>query len=147
MPQMPPFEEPIKSDLAKGLAIGVAAAVVAPIALSALYGVGRPLARAAFKTGVLFYEKSRETMAEFGEVVEDLVAEARAELREEHLAVNQAAVAGAEQPEAASDSSMRHAETLVRVFDKGFSRFTSGAGDLRFLPAAMTVDCKSVVMV
>ena len=53
----------------------------------------RPLARAAIKSGLLFLNKSRETVAEMGEVVEDLVAEARAEIDEERTKANSATVA------------------------------------------------------
>ena len=55
---------------------------MAPVALAALSGVGRPLARAVIKSGIILYEKGRETAAEFGEVMEDLVAEARAEIQQ-----------------------------------------------------------------
>jgi hypothetical protein len=72
----------MNKDIAKGLAIGLGAAMLAPIALAAAGSFGRPLARAAVKTGLLFYEKGRETAAELGEMMEDLVAEARAELEE-----------------------------------------------------------------
>jgi Protein of unknown function (DUF5132) len=54
------------------------------------------------KSGILLYEKGRETVAEFGEVVEDLVAEARAEIQEAHAA-SATTVGGAEK--AASDAS------------------------------------------
>ncbi|MFA9459595.1 DUF5132 domain-containing protein [Thiohalorhabdus methylotrophus] len=68
------------SGTAKGLAIGLGTALVAPVAASALSGFGRPVARAAIKSGIIFYDKGRETLAEMGEVFEDLVAEAQAEL-------------------------------------------------------------------
>jgi hypothetical protein len=74
------YEDLFKGDTGKGLAIGLGAAIVAPVALAALSGIGRPLARAAIKSGIIVYEKGRETLAEFGEVMEDLVAEARSEI-------------------------------------------------------------------
>lgn len=43
-------------------------------------GLGRPLAKATIKGGLTLYQKGRVKAAELGEVVEDLVAEARAEL-------------------------------------------------------------------
>jgi hypothetical protein len=70
----------IKDETAKGLAIGLGVAVLAPLALTALSGFGRPAARAAIKAGLIMYEKGRETFAEMGEVFDDLVAEARAEM-------------------------------------------------------------------
>jgi len=68
-----------ENGVAKGVAIGlgmVAAGVVFAPAL-------RPVARAAVKTGILLFEKSREWAAEAGETFEDLVAEVRAELAEQ----------------------------------------------------------------
>ena len=90
------------NDLAKGVAIGLGAALLAPLALVAMSGVGRPAARAAIKTGLLMFEKGRETMAELGEVVEDLIAEARAEIEVEREVVNESAPTDA--PEAATAS-------------------------------------------
>lgn len=72
----------VKSDLAKGLAIGVGAALLTPVVLPALATIARPAARAAIKAGIIVYEKSREALAEVGEVLDDLVAEARAELEQ-----------------------------------------------------------------
>lgn len=70
---------------AKGVAIGVGVAVLAPVVITSLFGASRPVARAGIKAGLIFYEKSRETFAEVAEVVEDLVAEAQAEVTESHL--------------------------------------------------------------
>jgi hypothetical protein len=105
------FDDLLKGEAAKGLAIGLGIAVLAPVAMAALSGVGRPFARAVIKSGILLFEKGRETVAEFGEVVEDLVAEARAELQEAHAASASVASAaeeagsqgGATEPPAASE--------------------------------------------
>lgn len=75
-----------KSEATKSIAVGVAAAAAAMVVAPMLAKVGRPFARAAVKTGVIFYEKTRETAAEVGEVMEDLVAEARAELEKDEIA-------------------------------------------------------------
>jgi predicted DNA-binding antitoxin AbrB/MazE fold protein len=45
-------------------------------------GVGKPLAKAAIKGGIVLYEKSKGVIAEVGETLEDIVAEAKAELAE-----------------------------------------------------------------
>lgn len=74
------LQDLLKSETSRGVAIGIASAIVAPLILPALAGIGRPLARAAIKGGIVLYEKTRETAAEMAEVFEDLVAEARAEL-------------------------------------------------------------------
>jgi len=98
------FDDLLKGDTAKGLAIGLGAAVLAPVALAALGGVARPLARATIKAGIIVYEKGRETLAEFGEVMDDLVAEARAEVAQSHAGqsaaetVEEAAEGAAPQP-------------------------------------------------
>ncbi|MDV6343198.1 DUF5132 domain-containing protein [Nitrosomonas sp. Is37] len=76
-------EDFFKSSTGKGFAIGIAAAILAPVILPAVVQAARPLARAAIKSGILLLNKGRETAAELGEVVEDLVAEARAEIDEE----------------------------------------------------------------
>jgi capsid protein len=66
-----------------GFALGVGATVLARQFLPALKEVGRPLAKATIKSGIATYEKARETIAEIGEAVDDLVAEAVSELAEE----------------------------------------------------------------
>ena len=100
---MPQLDEMLKSDLTKGFAIGIGAALLAPLAVSLLSGAGRPLARAVVKTGILLIEKGRETVAELGEVFDDLAAEARADLREQQVAAQAAAAkAAAEAAETAT---------------------------------------------
>jgi hypothetical protein len=83
-------EDFFKNNTGKGIAIGIAAAILAPAILPVVVQAARPLARAAIKSGLLFLNKSRETVAEMGEVVEDLVAEARAEIDEERTKANSA---------------------------------------------------------
>jgi capsid protein len=56
----------------------------------------KPAAKAAIKGGLVLYEKGKETFAEVGEVVEDIVAEAKAELDEETAAAAAPAAAAAE---------------------------------------------------
>lgn len=100
---MPNIEDIIKSDISKGAAIGVGAALVAVAALPAIMRAGRPLARAALKSGILLLEKGREVIAEAGETLEDLVAEVRAELAQESEE-RAAAHAASEMPEAVASS-------------------------------------------
>lgn len=79
------LKNPLSSgDMIKGFALGVGVALLAPVAFAAMSGFARPASRAALKAGILFYEKGRETVAELGEVLDDLVAEARHELQESH---------------------------------------------------------------
>lgn len=74
------IDDLLQAESAKGLAIGIGAAVLVPVILPAVAALARPIARAAIKTGIIVYEKGREAVAEMGEVVEDLIAEARADL-------------------------------------------------------------------
>lgn len=57
------------------LAIGMGVAFLTPVALPFL----KPVAKAAIKGGVGFYEKTKGAIAETGETIGDLVAEAKAE--------------------------------------------------------------------
>ena len=79
MKQLPAM---LKSDAVKILGINLSVAILVPIAVGILAPVVRPAARAVLKTGILAYEKVREGAAEFGEMMEDLVAEVQEELQE-----------------------------------------------------------------
>jgi len=70
--------------LMKGVGIGLSAAVLLPVVFSTLAPILRPLARTALRAGVMVYEKGREIFEEFGETVEDVVAEVREELVDAH---------------------------------------------------------------
>jgi len=61
------------------ITIGIGAVVLTPILLPVL----KPLAKATIKGGVAFYEKTKGTIAESGEVIGDIVAEAKSELAAE----------------------------------------------------------------
>jgi hypothetical protein len=60
-----------------GITIAIAALVVAPLVRPVL----RPLAKQVIKTGLVLYDNASAAMAQVGEGVEDLMAEARAEMR------------------------------------------------------------------
>ena len=70
-------------DLLKGAALGVGVALLVPVAMIALAPVIRPLARTALKSGLMVYEKGRETLEELGETIDDVRAEVEEELTEE----------------------------------------------------------------
>ncbi|MGA2192353.1 MAG: DUF5132 domain-containing protein [Nitrospirota bacterium] len=61
------------------IALGVGAVVLVPVLAKA----AKPLAKAAIKGGIIAFEKGKEAFHEVGEVVEDLVAEVKAELEQE----------------------------------------------------------------
>ncbi len=79
---MAKIDDILKSGTTRGVVIGLGVAAAAPLALAAASTYGRPAARAAIKAGLVLYDKGQETVAEMGEVFEDLVAEARAEIDE-----------------------------------------------------------------
>ena len=68
-----------------GIAAGIGAVVLAPILIPAVAKASKPVAKALIKGGVIAYQKSRSAIAETGEVLEDLVAEVKAELAEQEL--------------------------------------------------------------
>ena len=74
------FEDGLKGNIITGLAIGVGTAILAPVIVPVLASIVKPLAKSAIKGSITLYEMNKEKLAEVKEVVEDLVAEARAEL-------------------------------------------------------------------
>ena len=66
-----------------GLAIGLVVIILAPAISPAIAAVVRPVAKASIKSAIILYEKTLELIAEAKESVEDLAAEAQAELAEE----------------------------------------------------------------
>jgi hypothetical protein len=66
-------------DFIQGFAVGVGVTVaVSAIAVTLVVG-RRPFARAVIRGGNMLVEKAREAAAEAGEIIEDLIAEARVE--------------------------------------------------------------------
>ena len=63
----------------KTLAMGMGLAILAPAAIPLV----KPLAKAAIKSGVSFYEKTKGAIAETGEVIGDIIAEAKSEVAAE----------------------------------------------------------------
>jgi hypothetical protein len=77
-----------KADLWTGLAIGVGL-LVAPVAIPILAQAARPLLKTAIKGGFLAYERASEIVADALETVEDLAAEAKAEVHAELAAAKE----------------------------------------------------------
>lgn len=78
----------LKNPTVRNTAIGIGVAVLVPIVAKALSPLVRPVARSAVKIGVVAYEKGRETFAELGEIVDDMIAEVREEMRTEQETVD-----------------------------------------------------------
>ncbi|MGV2829345.1 DUF5132 domain-containing protein [Myxosarcina sp. GI1(2024)] len=76
-----------KNNPLQTLALGMGAVILAPTVLPLV----KPFAKVAIKSGVSFYEKSKGAIAETGEVIGDIVAEAKAEVAAERA--KQASVA------------------------------------------------------
>ncbi|MGZ5075775.1 MAG: DUF5132 domain-containing protein [Methylobacter sp.] len=96
-----------KSGTPLGIAIGVGATVLATTiipALPALARTARPAIRAAIKSGILLAEKGRELAAETNEQLEDIFAEAKAELLSERE-IEQANAANDNKPAAGQEES------------------------------------------
>jgi hypothetical protein len=64
------------------LAIGAAAVLLAPIVLPVIASVLKPVAKGVIKGGILAYEGAMAALAETKETIEDLTAEAKAEISE-----------------------------------------------------------------
>jgi hypothetical protein len=71
---------PTGTQLLGGLAIGAAVVVLAPVVMPVVSGIAKSLAKAGIKGGLILYEKGRVAFEEARESVEDLAAEAKAEL-------------------------------------------------------------------
>lgn len=65
-----------------GIAVGLGVIILAPILGPALAKAGKPVAKAVIKGTINVYEKGKGALAESKEVLEDLIAESRAELAE-----------------------------------------------------------------
>jgi len=73
------FKDLFKSDVAKGVAIGIGIVALSPVVVPVVAKLSRPTARAAARYGNVLYDKGLETFAEMGEILEDFAAEVRAE--------------------------------------------------------------------
>jgi hypothetical protein len=82
-------------NIVTALAAGIGATLLAPVLVPILARAVKPLTKGAIKGGILFYEKGRESFAELSETVDDLVAEAKAEM--ETGAASASAVASSNQ--------------------------------------------------
>lgn len=77
---------PDLGDLAEGLGVtGIVGIVLLPVFLPVIGGVGRPIAKAVIKSGISFYERNKEALAELSETWDDIIAEAKAEVGEERM--------------------------------------------------------------
>ncbi len=75
---------PDVEDIVEDLGVpGIAAIVLLPVLVPVAAGkIGKPLAKATIKGGIVLYEKGKGVIAEVGESLEDIIAESKAELAE-----------------------------------------------------------------
>jgi Protein of unknown function (DUF5132) len=74
---------PELEDVVEGLGVpGITAIVLLPVLVPVVTGIGKPIAKAMVKGGIILYEKGKGVIAEVGERFEDILAEAKAELAE-----------------------------------------------------------------
>jgi hypothetical protein len=71
---------PTGTQLVTGLAIGAAAVLLAPVVLPVVSGVLKSLTKAGIQGGLILYEQGKVAFEEAKESIEDLTAEAKAEL-------------------------------------------------------------------
>ena len=69
--------------LGTGIALGIGAALLLPAVVPIVTGIVKPLAKAVIKGGIVMYEKGKVITAEATEAIEDLTAEAKAEIAKE----------------------------------------------------------------
>jgi hypothetical protein len=80
---MPKITDFVEDAGAPGIIAGIGAVLLAPVVITVVAGVGKPIVKSIVKGGLVAYEKSKGAFAELGETWEDIVAEARAEIAEE----------------------------------------------------------------
>ena len=68
------------------VAIGAVAVLLAPVILPVIASVLKPVAKGIIKGGILAFESAKVALAETKETIEDLAAEAKAEISESHKA-------------------------------------------------------------
>jgi len=89
------LEDMFKGSVGTGLAVGIGAAVLAPVVIPAIGGLLRPVAKNVIKAGLIAYDKGREAAASLGEMTGDLAAEARSEMQAREAAAQPQAPGGA----------------------------------------------------
>ncbi|MCU0534183.1 MAG: DUF5132 domain-containing protein [Hydrococcus sp. Prado102] len=87
------FENLLEDLGTPGIIAGIGAIVAAPFVIPAL----KPVTKAAIKGGIIVYEKGKAIVAETGELFEDLVAEAKAELDESRSQEEMASISPSEE--------------------------------------------------
>lgn len=98
---MAPKFVPELEEIVEGLGVpGIAAIILLPVLVPVAGKVAKPLAKATIKGGIVLYEKGKGVLAEVGETLEDLVAEAKAELTEAEGKESEAMEASETQAEA-----------------------------------------------
>jgi hypothetical protein len=107
---------------------GMVALATSPLVLLAAAAIEQPFVQTAIQEGVIFSERLKETAAETGEVFEDLVAEAKAQLSHEGRSLGDRAWHQSEHSEVAHTLSV-----VLSSLNQEIGRATNGNFDLRVL--------------
>lgn len=87
-------------DLVEDLGVpGIAAIVLLPVIVPVVGKVAKPVAKAAVKGGIVLYERGKGVVTEVGETLEDIIAEAKAEMAEDREQELEAATTSAAKAE------------------------------------------------
>jgi hypothetical protein len=73
------IEDIFEGNIGAGLAVG-AGMLLLPVVMPLITGIARPLVKSVIKGGIVVYDAAGEYLAEAGEYMSDITAEARAEL-------------------------------------------------------------------
>jgi hypothetical protein len=74
------IEDLLKQGPLTTVAVGVGLVVLTPVLLPVIGRLSKPLVKEFIKQTYLIYEKTREGLAEIGELAEDAIAEAKVQL-------------------------------------------------------------------
>src|SRR3954451_15703983 len=76
------LEDLLEGNMGTGLAAGIGIAILGPLLAPVIADVVRPLAKTTIKASLLAFDAGREGLARLNEALDDLVADARAELEQ-----------------------------------------------------------------
>lgn len=111
---------------------GVTALISAPIVFAVAEGVKQPLVQTAIKEGIILSERLKEAVAETGEVIEDLTAQAQLELtqeRQRELTTLSTRTTG----EGGQSHAAVGIQNVLSILNEHTGRMTNGVADLRLL--------------
>jgi uncharacterized membrane protein YgcG len=107
----------LKNNFVVGLTAALAATVIAPVLVPALRRGSRPAAKGVIRGGMLLYRKGRQAVAATGEMMEDVMAEIRAEDMQRHEAAGADKGSGAESSSSGGGASSGGSSSVTSAGD------------------------------